>query len=72
MTLKKYINYLPATDIIFAWVKVQSLIYSGASVTLLELSVFKKQHNPEIEVSNIDVNITLISGDNLDVSIFLL
>lgn len=68
MTFSKKNHYLPVIDIIFGGLKVQSLLDTGASVTILEHSIFKKiQNNPEIQISNIDVNITSISGDNLDI-----
>lgn len=61
-------HYLPVTDVKFAGSQVTALIDSGASVSLLENSVFQIiKHDASIKPTRSEVNIKSISGDSLQI-----
>lgn len=60
--------YLPVTDVKFAGLKTTTLIDTGASVSLLHISVFEKiRHDPSIKLASSFVKVKTISGNNIDI-----
>lgn len=65
----KTIDYLPIADINVLGLQIPALIDSGASISLLENSIFNEiKHSQEIKPADSNVIVKSISGDALSIS----